>query len=193
MAVKNIFISGVGGQGTILAGKVITTVLVNLGYDVKMSEVHGMAQRGGSVVTQIRYGEKVYSPLIEKGKADVLLAFEKLEAVRYVEYLAPEGTLIVNDLEMPPASVLIGKEEYPADIVERLKEKIENMILVDAVGIAKECGEMRAQNMVLVGVLAKVMGWPKDALISVIREVVPEKYVDVNITAFERGWDMGVI
>lgn len=193
MEVKSIFISGVGGQGTILAGKVITTALVNLGYDVKMSEVHGMAQRGGSVITQIRYGDKVYSPLIEKGRADVLLAFEKLEAARYVEYLSPEGTLIVNDLEMPPASVLVGKEEYPADIVERLKEEIRNMIVVDAVGVAKECGEIRAQNMVLVGVLARVMDWPKDAFVEVIRDVVPAKYVDVNISAFERGWDMGML
>jgi len=188
MEVKSIFISGVGGQGTILAGKVITTALVNLGYDVKMSEVHGMAQRGGSVITQIRYGGKVYSPLIEKGRADVLLAFEKLEAARYVEYLSPEGTAIVNDLEVPPASVLVGREEYPSDIVERLKKGIKKLIVVDAVGIAKECGEVRAQNMVLVGVLAGALNWPKEALVQVIREVVPPKYADVNVEAFERGW-----
>ncbi|TYP58569.1 indolepyruvate oxidoreductase subunit beta [Thermosediminibacter litoriperuensis] len=191
MSVKSIFISGVGGQGTILAGKVITTALVNQGYDVKMSEVHGMAQRGGSVITQIRYGDRVYSPLIEKGGADVLLAFEKLEAVRYIEYLSSEGTLIVNDLEMPPASVLTGKEEYPPDIVPRLKSEIKNTIVVDAVSIARECGEVRAQNMVLVGVLARVMDWSKQSFIKVIKDVVPARYVQLNINAFERGWELG--
>ncbi|MCG0275857.1 MAG: indolepyruvate oxidoreductase subunit beta [Thermosediminibacteraceae bacterium] len=192
MAVKSVFISGVGGQGTILAGKVITTALVNQGYDVKMSEVHGMAQRGGSVITQIRYGDRVYSPLIEKGRADVLLAFEKLEAVRYIDYLSPNSTLILNDLEMPPASVLTGKEAYPQDIVPRLKEEIKNIIVVNAVNIARECGEIRAQNMVLVGVLARVMDWSKNAFIEVIRQVVSPKYVQVNINAFERGWELNV-
>ncbi|WP_041423909.1 indolepyruvate oxidoreductase subunit beta [Thermosediminibacter oceani] len=190
MTVKSIFISGVGGQGNILAGKVITTALVNQGYDVKMSEVHGMAQRGGSVITQIRYGERVYSPLIEKGGADVLLAFEKLEAVRYIEYLSPEGTLIVNDLELPPASVLTGKAEYPPDIIERLKSEVKNTIVVDAVNIARECGEVRAQNMVLVGVLARVMDWSKQSFMEVIKEVVPVRFAQINIDAFNRGWEL---
>ncbi|MGB9812143.1 MAG: indolepyruvate oxidoreductase subunit beta [Thermovenabulum sp.] len=190
MIVKNLFISGVGGQGTILAGKVITRALIEHGFDVKMSEIHGMAQRGGSVVTQIRYGEKVYSPVIEKGKADVLLAFEKLEALRYIEYLSKEGTLIVNNLEIPPSTVLAGKEEYPQNIIEYIKNNIKNAIIIDAVSKAKELGDVRVQNIILTGALAKVMSFEKEKFLSVIKEVVPEKYKEINVRAFETGFEL---
>lgn len=190
MTVKNLFISGVGGQGTILAGKVITRALIEHGFDVKMSEIHGMAQRGGSVVTQIRYGEKVYSPVIEKGKADVLLAFEKLEALRYIEYLSKEGTLIVNNLEIPPSTVLAGKEEYPQNIIEYIKNNIKNAIIIDAVSKAKELGDVRVQNIILTGALAKVMSFEKEKFLNVIKEVVPEKYKEINVRAFETGFEL---
>ncbi|MGB9975957.1 indolepyruvate oxidoreductase subunit beta [Thermovenabulum sp.] len=190
MTVKNIFISGVGGQGTILSGKVITRALIEHGFDVKMSEIHGMAQRGGSVVTQIRYGEKVYSPVIEKGKADVLLAFEKLEALRYIDFLSNDGTLILNDLEIPPSTVLAGKEEYPENITEFVKNNIKNAIIIDAVSKAKELGDVRVQNIILTGALAKVMYFNKEKFVKVIKEVVPEKYVEINVKAFELGYKL---
>jgi len=190
MTVKNLFISGVGGQGTILAGKVITRALIEHGFDVKMSEIHGMAQRGGSVVTQIRYGEKVYSPVIEKGKADVILAFEKLEALRYIEYLSKEGTLIVNNLEIPPSAVLAGKEEYPQNIIEYIKNNIKNAMIIDAVSKAKELGDVRVQNIILTGALAKVMSFDKEKFLNVIKEVVPEKYKEINVRAFETGFEL---
>lgn len=190
MTVKNIFISGVGGQGTILAGKVITRALIEHGFDVKMSEIHGMAQRGGSVVTQIRYGEKVYSPVIEKGKADVLLAFEKLEALRYIDFLSNDGTLILNDLEIPPSTVLAGKEEYPENITEFVKNNIKNAIIIDAVSKAKELGDVRVQNIILTGALAKVMSFDEEKFVKVIKEVVPEKYVEINVKAFELGYKL---
>ncbi|MGB9839499.1 indolepyruvate oxidoreductase subunit beta [Thermovenabulum sp.] len=190
MTVKNIFISGVGGQGTILSGKVITRALIEHGFDVKMSEIHGMAQRGGSVVTQIRYGEKVYSPVIEKGKADVLLAFEKLEALRYIDFLSNDGTLILNDLEIPPSTVLAGKEEYPENITEFVKNNIKNAIIIDAVSKAKELGDVRVQNIILTGALAKVMSFNKEKFVKVIKEVVPEKYVEINVKAFELGYKL---
>ncbi|KYO63807.1 indolepyruvate oxidoreductase subunit beta [Thermovenabulum gondwanense] len=187
MTVKNIFISGVGGQGTILAGKVITRALIEHGFDVKMSEIHGMAQRGGSVVTQIRYGEKVYSPVIEKGKADVLLAFEKLEALRYIDFLSNDGTLILNDLEIPPSTVLAGKEKYPENITEFVKNNIKNALIIDAVSKAKELGDVRVQNIILTGALAKVMSFDEEKFVKVIEEVVPEKYVEINVKAFKLG------
>jgi indolepyruvate ferredoxin oxidoreductase beta subunit len=187
--VKSILMVGVGGQGTILASNVLAEGLLKNGYDVKMSEVHGMSQRGGSVNTQIRFGEKVYSPVIEMGAADVIVAFEKLEAVRWLNYLKNDGTVIVNTVEIPPLSVLIGKEEYPKDLMEIL-EKSAHTIPVEADKIAESLGNVRAQNIVLLGVLVKHLGLTNIDWEEVIRNTVPKKYIDLNIQAFRKGLEI---
>lgn len=184
---KNILFVGVGGQGTILASKVLTEGLLNFGYDVKMSEVHGMAQRGGSVTTQVRYGECVCSPLIEKGTVDVIVSFEKSEAARWVSYLKDEGTLIVNDYEIYPITVLIGMESYPKEVSSRLKALVKNTVIVDAYTMAKDLGNIKAQNIILLGALIKAlnledMDWGK-----VLENNVPNKALDLNKKAFKIG------
>lgn len=188
MMTKNILIAGVGGQGIILAGKVISNGLLKSGYDVKMSELHGMSQRGGSVISQIRFGKKAYTPLIEKGEADVILAFEKLEALRYVDYLSEDGILILNDLKIEPASTMAGKEAYPGeDMFDDLKEKVKSTVVIDASKIAEENGNLRTQNIVLVGALVKALDLDKDIFEETIREVVPERFLDVNLKSFNSG------
>lgn len=184
---KNILFVGVGGQGTILASKVLTEGLLNFGYDVKMSEVHGMAQRGGSVTTQVRYGECVCSPLIEKGTVDVIVSFEKSEAARWVSYFKDEGTLIVNDYEIYPITVLIGMESYPKEVSSRLKALVKNTVIVDAYTMAKDLGNIKAQNIILLGALIKAlnledMDWGK-----VLENNVPNKALDLNKKAFKIG------
>jgi len=187
--VKNILFVGVGGQGTILASKILSEGLMKSGYDVKMSEVHGMAQRGGSVTTQVRYGEKVYSPLIEKGNADVIVAFEKSEAARYIPYLKKGGYLVVNDYEIHPVTVLIGQEKYPENVNERLKETVENTIIMDAAKIAEELGNIKAQNVVLLGALIKALGVENIDWNEVVAGLVPAKAVDLNIKALAKGME----
>lgn len=187
--IKNLLLVGVGGQGTILASKIIATVLAERGYDVKMSEVHGMAQRGGSVVTQVRYGEKVYSPLIESDQADFVLAFERLEAARYLRYLKPGGTVIVNDLALPPLPVLLGQRAYPAETVDLLKAKAGRVILIDAAAVANEAGNYRTQNVVLVGALAQVLGVAELAVWEeALRGLVPPKTIEANLKALRLGY-----
>jgi len=186
--VKNILLAGVGGQGTILVSKVLTQGLVDAGFDVKMSEVHGMAQRGGSVSTQVRYGAKVYSPIIGKGGVDILVAFEKLEALRYSSYLKPRGILIVNDYETLPLSVSSGAETYPAGIIEALKAKFRT-IAIDAAFIALRIGNAKTMNVVLLGAMAGTlnmvgMDWEK-----ALRAQVPERVIEVNLAAFKAGWE----
>lgn len=154
--VKNILLVGVGGQGTILASKILSEALVEAGYDVKMSEVHGMSQRGGNVSTQIRYGGKVYSPIIGLGVADVIVAFEKMEALRWVEYLKKDGKIVINDFEIPSAPILMGKAAYPDAIVETLSEKAD-VLVFKAADIAKGLGNSRVMNIVLLGALVKAM------------------------------------
>lgn len=185
--IKNILFVGVGGQGTILASKLLSEGLMRHGYDVKMSEVHGMAQRGGSVTTQVRYGEKVYSPLIEKGKADVIVAFEKSEAARWVPYLKKGGHLIVNDYEIHPVTVLIGKEKYPENINENLKEHVENTVIVDAAKIAEDLGNIKAQNVVLLGALIKALNLDCVDWHSAIENTVPSKAIELNKKALSAG------
>ncbi|NLG85947.1 MAG: indolepyruvate oxidoreductase subunit beta [Firmicutes bacterium] len=186
--VTNVLLVGVGGQGTILAARILSGVLQEAGYDVKMSEVHGMSQRGGSVVTFVRYGEKVYSPLVEKGTADLILSFEKLEALRWLPYLKPEGTMVVNDLALLPAPVLLGKAEYPYNALDVLREKAKKLITLDAAKIAEEkVGNIRTQNVVLLGALANNMDIPTETWEKVVRESVPPKTVDVNLKAFAAG------
>lgn len=184
--VKNILFVGVGGQGIILASKVLSKGLIDAGYDVKMSEVHGMAQRGGSVTTQIRYGEKVYAPIIGIGQADIIVSFEKMEAMRWIEYLKPNGKIVVNDYAIPPAPVLSGKAEYPKGIIEDLKEKVKT-INIDAAKEAKELGNIKTLNMIMLGALIKAMGIDEIDWESVIKEEVKEKFVDINLKAFNIG------
>lgn len=184
----NIMLVGVGGQGTLLASRVLGAVAVKRGYDVKVSEVHGMSQRGGSVVTYVKMGEKVYSPLIENGEADVILAFEELEALRWLDYLKQGGRLVINEQEINPMPVITGKAKYPGDIVEKLREKVQNVTSINALKIAKECGNIKAINMVLIGVMAASTEIGMDLWLGAIREVIPAKLLEVNLKAFEAGY-----
>lgn len=183
---KNILFVGVGGQGIILASKILSGALVEAGYDVKMSEVHGMAQRGGSVTTQVRYGEKIYSPIIGKGEADIIVSFEKMEALRWLDYLKPDGRVVINDYEIPSAPILVGKEKYPEGIIEALKDKT-NVTVFKASDIAKELGNIKAMNIVLLGSLVKAMGLENLNWEKAIKENVKEKFIDMNIEAFNKG------
>lgn len=187
--IKNILFVGVGGQGTILASKLLSEGLMKHGFDVKMSEVHGMAQRGGSVTTQVRYGEKVYSPLIEKGKADVIVAFEKSEAARWVPYLKKGGHLVVNDYEIHPVTVLIGRDKYPENINEGLRSAVDNTIIVDAAGIAENLGNIKAQNVVLLGALIKALNLQNLNWEESIENTVPPKAIELNKKALAAGME----
>lgn len=185
--VTNIMIVGVGGQGTLLTSRVIARVAVKLGYDVKVSEVHGMAQRGGSVVSQVRFGEKVYSPIIKKGDANLILAFEKLEAARWLGYLKKDGMMIINDERVDPLPVMSGDMQYPQDIAEKVGEKVPNTVVVDATTIASCCGSPRAANIVLVGILSRAMSLPAELVEEAIREMLPAIVLDMNLKAFREG------
>jgi len=187
--VKSILFIGVGGQGTILASKILSEGLLRHGYDVKMSEVHGMAQRGGSVTTQVRFGEKVYSPLIEKGKADVIVAFEKSEALRAIPYLKEGGNLVVNDYEIHPVPVLIGEEKYPENVNENLKASVPNTLIINAAEIAKDLGNIKAQNVVLLGALLKALNLEEINWEDVVASLVPEKAIDLNKKALRAGME----
>ena len=187
--VKSILFIGVGGQGTILASKILSEGLLRHGYDVKMSEVHGMAQRGGSVTTQVRFGEKVYSPLIEKGKADVIVAFEKSEALRAIPYLKENGNLVVNDYEIHPVPVLIGEEKYPESVNENLKASVPNTLIINAAEIAKDLGNIKAQNVVLLGALLKALNLEEINWEDVVASLVPEKAIELNKKALKAGME----
>lgn len=187
METKNIMIVGVGGQGTLLTSRILGGITRQAGYDVKISEVHGMAQRGGSVVTYVRYGDKVAEPIVEEGCADVLIAFERLEALRYAHFLRKDGVIIVNDQRMDPMPVAIGAAEYPENIIENLKKKY-NVVSVDAQGVALQIGNARVFNTVIIGVAAKRMDFAKEEWIKIIEETVPPKTVEINKKAFEEGY-----
>lgn len=188
---RNIMIVGVGGQGTLLASRVIGNVVLKQNYDVKVSEVHGMSQRGGSVVTYVKLGDKVYSPIIEKGEVDIIIAFEQLEALRWAEYLKEDGKLLVNEQKINPMPVIIGKEKYPENIMVKLKENYKNVISLDALKIARECGNIKAVNTVLIGLLAKSIDIDKEVWIESLKEIVPQKALEVNLKAFEEGYSKG--
>jgi indolepyruvate ferredoxin oxidoreductase beta subunit len=183
----NILIVGVGGQGTILASKVIGQVAQDLGKEVKVSEIHGMSQRGGSVVTQVRFGEKVYSPVISVGTADIILAFEKLEALRWLPYLAPQGVVIVNEQEIDPMPVITGLSDYPEDIYAAL-EAVAKTIVVPALEMAENAGSSKAVNVVLLGVLGKILNLSQDNWLKAIEEHVPPKTIEINKAAFTKGY-----
>lgn len=185
--INDILIVGVGGQGTLLTSRILAQVAVQMGFDVKVSEVHGMAQRGGSVVTQLRYGEKVYSPIIKKGDADIILAFEKVEAARWLEYLKPDGKVIVNNERIDPLPVMSGKVKYPVNIIDKIKEQVKDTTIVDASELAIKCGNIKTANVVLVGMLSATMGIPEQELIEAIKTMVPSNVLDVNLKAFNEG------
>lgn len=189
METKNIMIVGVGGQGTLLTSRVLGGIITEAGYDVKLSEVHGMAQRGGSVVTFVRYGDKVYEPIVEEGKADVLIAFERLEALRYAHFLKKDGVLIVNDQRIDPMTVVTGVATYPENIIEDLSKKY-NVIKVNAMDEAKKLGNTRVFNTIIVGVAAKHMDFKKEEWLKVIEKTVPQKTIDINKAAFEVGYNL---
>lgn len=185
--VKNVLLSGVGGQGTVLASKILSAGLIDAGYDVKMSEVHGMAQRGGSVTTQVRYGEKVHSPILGKGDVDVLVSFETMEALRYLDFLKTDGKLVVNDYEMPSAPILTGRVDYPENIIDDIKEKVD-VTVIKAVDIARGLGNEKVMNVVLLGALIKALqieddiDWEK-----VVSQQVKPKFIEINIKALKEG------
>lgn len=183
---KNILLVGVGGQGTILASKLLTTGLMEEGYDVKMSEIHGMSQRGGNVSSQVRYGDKVESPVIELGSADVIVAFEKMEALRALEYSKKDGLVVVNDVEIESMPILSGKFDYPSDVIEILESKVKT-IVVEASKHAAELGNSKVMNIILLGTIIKSMelehiNWEK-----IIKDNVKPAFVDINIKALELG------
>lgn len=186
---KNIMIVGVGGQGTLLTSRILGGITVAAGYDVKLSEVHGMAQRGGSVVTYVRYGKEVAEPIVEEGQADVLIAFERLEALRYAHFLKKEGVIIVNDQRIDPMPVVTGVAKYPENIIEELSKE-HRVISIDAQEEAIKMGNSRVFNVIILGVAAKHMDFPKEQWIEVVKNTVPPKTVDINVAAFERGYEI---
>ena len=187
---KSVMIVGVGGQGSLLASKLLGAVLLDEGFDVKVSEVHGMSQRGGSVVTYVRFGEKVYSPIITEGEADYILSFEKLEAARWASYLKEGGEIIVNTQEIDPMPVIIGAATYPTDILEELKNKGVKIDAVDALSVAEKAGSVKAVNIVLLSRFAKRFSVSYEKWIEAIEKTVAPKFVEMNKKAFELGYNL---
>lgn len=185
---KSVILVGVGGQGAILTAKILVNGLISKGYDVKMSEVHGMSQRGGSVSTQVHFGDKVYSPVIGKGGADIMVAFEKMEAVRYADFLKPDGIAVINDYAMPSSTTAAGLCEYPEGCVEAMQAAFRCHVL-DAADIAVSLGNSRCMNVVLFGAMTAVLGMDDIDWETVIRETVPAKTVDLNLRAYRAGRD----
>ena len=183
----NIVLSGVGGQGVLLASDIIVEVAVNFGFDAKKSEVHGMAQRGGSVVSQVRYGNKIYSPLIKKGSADIILAFEKLESIRYLDYIKPDGFVIFNNQQITPLTVFTSKIEYPQNIELLCKKKTQHVVPVNALEIAEKLGNLRVLNTIMLGVISNFIEFEPENWLKVISGRVPAKTVALNKQAFEQG------
>lgn len=182
----NILIVGVGGQGTILASRILAFVAQKIAADVKVSEIHGMSQRGGSVVTQVRYGDKVYAPVIAEGTADIIIGFEKLEALRWAKYLKKGGKMVVNNQEIDPMPVIMGMVDYPQEIEASFAG--EELIEVPAIDIAREEGNQKATNVVLLGALAKNLGHESDIWEEALKSTVPQKFLDLNLRAFRRGY-----
>ena len=187
METRSIMLVGVGGQGTLLASRILGNTLLSQGFDVKVSEVHGMSQRGGSVVTYIKYGDKVYSPVIEKGEADIIVSFEQLEAARWLSYLKKGGKIVTNTQQTEPMPVITGAMEYPADIIEKIKAKGVDITAVDALSLANEAGSSRAVNVVLMGVISKMMDFPEEAWKNALEQCVPAKALEINRKAFALG------
>lgn len=184
---KNIMIVGVGGQGSLLASKLLGYLLLTQGYDVKVSEVHGMSQRGGSVVTYVRFGEKVYSPIIDKGEADFIVSFEKLEAARWAEYLKEGGRIVVNTQEINPMPVITGAAQYPENLVQKMEALGLQVDAMDCLTLAEQAGSAKAVNIVLMGRLSRYFDIPAETWKEAIRACVPARFVDLNLKAFDLG------
>ena len=189
MKTTNVMIVGVGGQGSLLASKLLGRLLVDEGYDVKVSEVHGMSQRGGSVVTYVRFGDKVYSPIIEDGEADFIVSFEKIEAARWLRCLKKDGRIIVNTQQIDPMPVIIGKAEYPSGVLEEMKSAGVNTDDIDALSIAEKAGSVKSVNIVLMARLSKYLDIPYDAWINAIEKTVKPQFAELNKKAFELGYN----
>ncbi len=189
--VYNVLIVGVGGQGIILASDVLGRVAARHGYDVKKNEIHGMAQRGGSVSSHVRFGKVVSSPIIKMGEADVLLSFEQIETLRYFPFLSENGQVIVNNQKILPPAVFTGQQEYPPDVLERIRQKAPNTIVVDGPSVAKKIGNPRVLNVIFLGVLSKFLDIPAEIYEQTLRETLKAKLVDINIRAFHEGRSMG--
>ncbi|MCK4353212.1 indolepyruvate oxidoreductase subunit beta [candidate division WOR-3 bacterium] len=187
---KSILICGVGGQGILLASDILALTALKSGFDVKKSEVHGMAQRGGAVTSAVRFGAKVYSPLISENEADIILAFEKLEALRTIKHLKQGGIYIINNYELPPLCVSAGEIEYPTNIIPQLKKVAKEVILVDGLSLARQAGNPRTVNIVLLGALAQKLNFPKEKYFQVIEQRLPEKTWKVNKKAFLLGFSI---
>lgn len=187
MQTKNIMIVGVGGQGTLLASKLLGKMLLQKGFDVKVSEVHGMSQRGGSVVTYIRYGDKVYSPVVDKGEADFIISFEQLEAARWVSYLKKDGVMITNTQKINPMPVIIGATEYPDALPEKISALGITLDAFDALSLAEKAGSSKAVNIVLMGRLSKYFDFSTEEWLTAIEQSVPEKFLEMNKKAFVLG------
>ena len=183
----NVMVVGVGGQGTLLTSRIIGKTALMAGYDVKMSEVHGMAQRGGSVVTFVRYGKKVYEPVVEEGSVDLLISFERLEALRYAHFLKKDGVIVVNDCRIDPMTVVIGAKQYPEDIIENLK-KDHKVYSIDGGEIAMNLGNSKVLNSVVLGLAAKYTEFSEEDWLKVLQETVPQKTVEINTKAFKAGY-----
>ena len=181
-------IVGVGGQGTLLASRILGNAVIALGKDVKVSEVHGMSQRGGSVVTYVKFGDKVYSPIIDKGEADIVLAFELLEAYRALPFVKEGGKMILNSQKIDPMPVITGAAQYPADIEKKIAEKVD-LVAVPALELAEKAGNARAVNVVLIGFMAKNTDIPYETWIETIKTTVPAKFLDINLKAFDLGYN----
>lgn len=187
--VKSVLIVGVGGQGTLLASRLLGNALLSRDYDVKVSEVHGMSQRGGSVVTYVRYGESVSSPIIEQGEADIILSFEALEAARFLPYLKKGGKIIVNTQQIDPMPVVTGNASYPEDILGQIKALGVDVIAADALSLAEQAGSAKAVNVVLMGMLAKQTDIEKQVWLDTVEQTVPPKFLELNLKAFELGYE----
>ena len=184
----NVMVVGVGGQGTLLTSRIIGKTALQAGLDVKLSEVHGMSQRGGSVVTFVRFGKSVKEPVVEEGEADILIAFERLEAMRYAHYLKKDGVIVVNDCRIDPMTVVIGASSYPENIIENLKKE-HVVYTIDGGAVAKELGNSKVLNSVVLGLSAKHIGFDKDEWLNVVRTTVPPKTVEINEKAFLKGYE----
>ncbi len=185
--VKNIMIVGVGGQGALLASKTLGQILLDAGFDVKVSEVHGMSQRGGSVVTYVRYGEKVYSPIIDKGEADFIISFELMEAARYTQFLKKDGIIVVNTQQIDPMPVITGAAEYPENLVKKMQEEGFKVDALDCLTLAQQAGTAKAVNIVLMGRLSKYLDFPEEMWLNAIEKQVKPKFLEMNKKAFALG------
>lgn len=186
----NILIVGVGGQGTLLASRVLGNYAVITGQDCKLSEVHGMSQRGGSVVTHVRIGENILSPIVSMGDADIIISFEKLEALRWRHYLKKGGMMVVNEHEIMPMPVIIGAMDYPKDVEQQLANMQAKTLFINAAEVARECGNVKVANVVMLGALAKNLGFAYDDIVEAVKMTVPAKFLDINLLALQKGYNI---